>query len=294
MRNFQIAKTFSELLEDIEKFNPYHDSRGRFTSAGTAASFTYAPGKSKAHDLAIAREKERNAAGMVANPKEEKGFKPAATKEEAIEYAKNKLNMSSVDYGNIDIDTINHINEEITKIYEKYPELSESVRAIGLETRANTYASAEVNRSGRCRLNIGQAHYGKGLETVKEKYQMDVDAGFHPTNTDYKAIIWHEYGHMLAYTHYKTQMGFSAKDSLGFYDGADFFKSVNGRSYEKSAIRDAAKSLKITQTELKSRISRYAEKNPAETFAEAFAEFNTSTSPRPECIAMMKAAGITN
>lgn len=52
------AKTFSE----IAKFNPYHDSRGRFTSAGAAASFTYRPGASKAHDLAIAREKERTAA----------------------------------------------------------------------------------------------------------------------------------------------------------------------------------------------------------------------------------------
>lgn len=43
---------------DILKFNPYHDSRGRFASANAATSFTYAPGKSKAHDGAIAREKE--------------------------------------------------------------------------------------------------------------------------------------------------------------------------------------------------------------------------------------------
>ena len=55
-----VAKTFSEM---IEKFNPYHDSKGRFTSGsgGNYASFTYAPGKSKAHDNAIARERERAA-----------------------------------------------------------------------------------------------------------------------------------------------------------------------------------------------------------------------------------------
>lgn len=53
-----VAKTFSEI---VEKFNPYHDSKGRFTSGsgGNYASFTYAPGKSKAHDNAIARERER-------------------------------------------------------------------------------------------------------------------------------------------------------------------------------------------------------------------------------------------
>lgn len=55
-----VAKTFDEIL----KFNPYHDSRGRFASAGAAASFTYSPGKSKAHDKAIERERERISAIM--------------------------------------------------------------------------------------------------------------------------------------------------------------------------------------------------------------------------------------
>lgn len=50
-----VAKSFSDIL----KFNPYHDRLGRFTTAGTAASFTYKPGSSVAHDRAIAREKER-------------------------------------------------------------------------------------------------------------------------------------------------------------------------------------------------------------------------------------------
>lgn len=65
----KVAKSFSEL---VEKFNPYHDSKGRFTTAGTAASFTYAPGRSKAHDLAIDREKERHSA--MANPGKEYGL----------------------------------------------------------------------------------------------------------------------------------------------------------------------------------------------------------------------------
>ena len=54
------AFTFS----DVQKFNPYHDARGRFATAGGAASFTYAPGKSRAHDLAIERHKERMAGIM--------------------------------------------------------------------------------------------------------------------------------------------------------------------------------------------------------------------------------------
>ena len=47
-----------QTFADILKFNPYHDSRGRFASASGAASFTYAPGKSTAHDAAIQRGKD--------------------------------------------------------------------------------------------------------------------------------------------------------------------------------------------------------------------------------------------
>lgn len=63
------AKFFS----DVMKFNPYHDRLGRFSQATGAASFTYAPGKSKAHDNAIAREKKRTAAMEAAKqPKKKK------------------------------------------------------------------------------------------------------------------------------------------------------------------------------------------------------------------------------
>lgn len=49
-------------IVEVGKFNPYHDEKGRFATAQRYASFTYSPGKSKAHDNAIAREKERQAA----------------------------------------------------------------------------------------------------------------------------------------------------------------------------------------------------------------------------------------
>ena len=52
------AKTFAA----VEKFNPYHDRLGRFSSAGAAASFTFRtkdPKKQHMADMAVAREKER-------------------------------------------------------------------------------------------------------------------------------------------------------------------------------------------------------------------------------------------
>ena len=64
------AKTF----EDILKFNPYHDARGRFASANSATSFTYRvkdPGKQSLADRAREREKERQEGGSKPESDEE-------------------------------------------------------------------------------------------------------------------------------------------------------------------------------------------------------------------------------
>lgn len=46
-----------DLIQEVEKFNPYHGPDGRFTSAGGASSVTFRPGASRAHDNAIERER---------------------------------------------------------------------------------------------------------------------------------------------------------------------------------------------------------------------------------------------
>ena len=84
-----IAKTFDEVL----KFNPYHDASGRFASASSYASFTYAPGKSKAHDLAIAREKERQAAAGGTNTATREHL-PYMAGREAVEYTMKECGVS--------------------------------------------------------------------------------------------------------------------------------------------------------------------------------------------------------
>ncbi len=56
-----------DCIDEVQKYNPYHDRLGRFTSAGNAASFTirtragYQQGMA---NRAIAREKERAASGQ--------------------------------------------------------------------------------------------------------------------------------------------------------------------------------------------------------------------------------------
>lgn len=84
-------------LEEIEKFNPYHDRLGRFTTGGGASSFTWKPGASAAHDSAIAREKERASSGTSAGGSKddtrasERGHIKPKSYEENIETVKQEL-----------------------------------------------------------------------------------------------------------------------------------------------------------------------------------------------------------
>lgn len=61
-----------DLIEEVEKFNPYHDNLGRFATADSHTSFTVRtkdPSKQHMADMAIAREKERNGKPGTAKPK---------------------------------------------------------------------------------------------------------------------------------------------------------------------------------------------------------------------------------
>lgn len=72
------AKTFEEII----KFNPYHDARGRFSSANSFTSFTYSPGKSKAHDLAIQRQMAAAGGANRSRRKQKQETKPKELKTE--------------------------------------------------------------------------------------------------------------------------------------------------------------------------------------------------------------------
>ena len=124
-----MAKSFSEI---VEKFNPYHDRLGRFATAGGATSFTYAPGKSKAHDMAIAREKERNA-----NPASKYGL--------TQEQAEDLINNSSVISFNQKTKEMGWDEEKRTKFKEEF-NVKEKWRERAQRRKAEEEARQEQER----------------------------------------------------------------------------------------------------------------------------------------------------
>lgn len=111
-------------IEEVEKFNPYHDSRGRFAAAGSAASFTYSPGKSKAHDNAIARAKEGQAAAGGGAIKPTLTASPTSTKGKLVDQGGGQLygendngySASVLDGGKSDINFYRYGSKQIYEV----------------------------------------------------------------------------------------------------------------------------------------------------------------------------------
>lgn len=73
-----------DMIEEVQKFNPYHDELGRFSTADSFDQFTITtrdPNKQHWADAAVAREKQRNADGLVPGPPPKKQPQTEPSKE---------------------------------------------------------------------------------------------------------------------------------------------------------------------------------------------------------------------
>jgi hypothetical protein len=319
-----MVKTFKVLLYDeIRKFNPYHGPDGRFTGPGGAASFTYKPGQGRMYDLAIEREKKRTSGGSSGGGKSvgpDGGYKDgkctAKTVEEAREYAKQKLGFDQVDYsysyidqkegrqvtGTFDIDTINSVNATITQIHERYPEMAGYLKV--METYDSNACAAVVHTSGDSKpptLKLGAKHYSQGLEKMSEIKRRDAESGFHPKNCNTaESTIWHEYGHVYGAMQNRKQ----TFENYGVPKDAPDFQKIGNHLFEQVVRQNAAEKLYQSGSFknsygmerphlLAKKVSKYAQKNASETFAEAFASYNMDPKVRNKFIqALMEESGV--
>lgn len=284
--NGPVAKTYAQM----RKFNPYHDAQGRFSSANGAASFTIHtrdPKKQHMADAAVQREKERY-------QKPEVTFIPAKSKREAVAYAKDNLGFAKVSYGTkMDLETINHVNEQITKIQAAYPETKGAVQELKTSRSERALAITRTYASGKIVLEISSQAYGKGLSYIREQNQRMSESGWTPKGVREGSTIWHEYGHVLASIETKKKIGAAASEEVHGPEAIQFITSRRAHQVETKWAQDAAASLGISVSKLAEGVSRYAtDGGVGELFAEAFSEVNTSSSPRLEAMAVVKASGL--
>lgn len=273
-----------------------HETIGRAYGLGSTKP---APGNKQPKPQKPKPHKPNTEKPKTEKPKEqpqESNFTPAKTNKAATEYAVKELGFEKVSYGSkLDIDTINHINKQVADIQAKYPHLKGAVQEVKVSSSGKMYACIETDATGRMTLKVSSKLYGNGLEALEQQYKADCDIGFHPKGTTAKDIVWHEYGHVYAGVEIKKAHGVGANETMSYTDYNKSLKFMSDKrigSFETQVANKAAKSTGKSVRDLQKGISRYAQKNTKELFAEAFAEFNGSKNPSPECIALMKAAGI--
>lgn len=214
----EIQKGRYDTIVEVEKFNPYHDARGRFSSAGSATSFTYKPGQGKMYDNAIAREKERLAA---MGPAPKKGLAAGLGDDHAK--AIEKLMQENAP-------------EEVRKMWDKYGDDIEVADANYTKTPkfsvGGIYVNIEADASGT-KTRSGQP--------AREPYQTTIHESAHAVDD----IVSAKVGYDFAVKHNGGKF-----ESLLIKESSDYIKSyqkeLQNKRGSKVSIDEARKELSMS------------------------------------------------
>ena len=269
----RVAKTFDQILE-INKFNPYHDSKGRFATAQGYSSFTTRtkdPGKQHMANRAIAREKERNAA---AGSKDEGKAKITAAEDKIRGMLKDG---ATVKLEGVDPEMADSIAASIETVLKRYPSTKDAFEGFttddtdkGSFKEENGVMGCFVPRTGMIHLNA--SYYGDKA-AFEKKFQDGVDKQFHPKGLTADSVVVHEMGHAI-----DTYVSKKCIPAMDYNWGGE---RVSSRIWN-NAIKNGKKNNEpVTGKSIREGLSGYAGKNHSEYLAEGFAEFVMSRNPRP-------------
>jgi len=151
------------------------------------------------------------------------------------------------------------ILEGFQKVLERYPQLHGQFKSLDdQQCGTKTYASC-ISNDGTIKVN--RKFFGT-ISVIAKSYEDDVKKGGHPAGTDWRAIIVHEIGHR---THGILTLRYST--------------SLKDISVETYIRKKALVNLGLKTSDIKTELSTES-RNDQEFFAEAFAEYITSKTPR--------------
>lgn len=254
-----MAKNF----EDIKKFNPYHGADGRFTTGSAATSFTYKPGASKAHDNAIAREKERSKkmGGPIIG-----SIKSYSELESAVKDLGFKSGITDAVKKKINIECASKYLDGVASVAKDFPEIKKNFTKV--DCSPNGIASTNGSSIFMNPQKMGS------VNKVNDIVNACTVTGYWPKNSTIESIGAHEAGHCV-------ENAIIEENGLFGYEAA---KAFNKGTYSKAIVTQACKDIKKTaygkgkkNDELLNGISGQARaRSRQEAFAEAFADVHAN------------------
>lgn len=166
-----------------------------------------------------------------------------------------------------DLETAKGIYKAHERVFTAIPDLVGQLNPVNARTlQAMTYAQCHIG-FGRGGIDVNTRYFDDALKLSKT-YANDVANGFHCLGTDWTSIVTHELGH--AVDDFLTNIKLAA--------GTNGWKPKWVSSYLRPKVMRAC-GLKVSDT--RTAVSGYATKDHYEWFAECFAEWMESESPRP-------------
>lgn len=272
-------------LDVVEKYNPYHDEKGRFTTAGGATSFTIGSKSGLAWDKknvqrAIEREKKRTAGGSRVDECKSVGDVESLIREKDWfvhhhVFGKDSRSDKFLKLEGCDVESAKEVYRAFEQFYDKYPQMVGKLSAPSTGSmKATNYAECTMG-FGHESISLNARHFGNSAK-FKESLARDVEIGWHPKGCDtIKSVVIHELGHSLdGYLAVKQNaMGATGK---------------NGKFVSNKLRPKVAKASGVKVGDMGKEVSRYATKDVQEWFAESFAEFMCSPSPRKVAVELGK------
>ena len=184
-----------------------------------------------------------------------------------------------VDLTGIDVECAKTAAICVDKFVQRFPFLIGQLGGLDSSERGSrTYASCKrLSDLGRVALNKSPQFFGSEAG-ARKSYDDDVRTGFHPEGTTYESVVTHEFAHALG--------GWLTRHNVF---GSDL--GSEGKQFESRLRLSVLKKLKMTKALVGKELSRYAEKDSYEWFAEAMAEALHSPNPRPmatECLRQLE------
>lgn len=259
------GKTF----EEIVKFNPYHDAKGRFTTANGAASMTVRtkdPNKQKWADKAVARAKEAEAKNGSA--------KRIADAENEL---KGMLNEGvGVNLKGCDPDVAEEAVKSIKQVLEKYPSVKDAFGGFDTEdTPDGCFADKKEVMACYCtdtkKIHLNPDYFGDKAH-FERKYVESVQSKFHPEGTDYRSVVVHEMGHAID--------RYVSRRIDGVWGVVGPTTSTASKIWNTDIKKQEKKHGGATRSVIRDELSGYGSRNASEYIAEGFAEFMCSANPR--------------
>lgn len=260
-------------IEHVEKFNPYHDAKGRFASASGYASFTFRtkdPKKQHMADLAVAREKERHAASAASS--NEARIASAETKLKGLMCENAVVNLKGCDP-----EVAEKVAASAGKVLERYPKAKDAFAGFTTDDTPDGYLASKSGTMACFDPNTKLIHLKASVFGNKEEFQKKYDAAVERKHlaqgTDYSSTVVHEMGHALD-LHVSVEV--IGKQKV-YWQG----DRISSRLWNNEIKAGQKAGKPLTGKDITEALSKYAGVNSREFFAEGFSEYISSDSPRP-------------